>query len=121
MSVRSKSTNIYLHALIKELRNIAREHKAKIWKTIADFLERPRRRRIHVNVSKINRLTNSNDTVVVPGKVLGAGDIDHPVTVAAFSFSESAKEKILSKGGSAITINELAKKNPKGSNVKIII
>jgi len=58
--------------------------------------------------------------VVVPGKVLGAGEINHPVIVAAFSFSEKAKEKIKAAKGKCLSFIDLIKKNPKGSNVKII-
>jgi large subunit ribosomal protein L18e len=58
--------------------------------------------------------------VVVPGKVLGAGRIDHPVHVAAFTFSEQARSKILRAKGKCLSILELMEKNPKGTNVKII-
>jgi large subunit ribosomal protein L18e len=57
---------------------------------------------------------------VVPGKVLGAGKIDHPVNVAAFAFSEQARSKILRTKGKCLSILDLMKKNPKGTNVKII-
>ena len=56
---------------------------------------------------------------MVPGKVLGAGRIDHPVIVAAFAFSEQAKLKILKAKGKCLTIPELKKKKPKGRNVRI--
>ena len=121
MVVRTKSTNVHLHALIRFLRKKAKENKAKIWETIATFLEKPRRQRVAVNISKINRYTKSGDIVVVPGKVLGAGNLDHKVSVAAFRFSESAKQKIVEAGGKVLTIEELVNMNPKGSYVKIII
>jgi large subunit ribosomal protein L18e len=73
-----------------------------------------------VNISRINRHTKAGDTVVVPGKVLGAGNLDHPVTVAAFKFSKQAKEKILKTGGACVTIEELIERNPKGSLVRVI-
>jgi len=60
------------------------------------------------------------ETVVVPGKVLGAGKIDHPINVAAFAFSDQARLKILKAKGKCLSILELMKKNPKGANVKII-
>ncbi len=44
----------------------------------------------------------------------------HPVTVAAFEFSARAKEKIKTARGKYLTIDELVKKNPKGSNVKVV-
>jgi large subunit ribosomal protein L18e len=57
---------------------------------------------------------------VVPGKVLGAGAIEHPVNVAAFAFSEKAQSKILKAKGKCLTIPQLMEGNPKGSGVKII-
>ena len=57
---------------------------------------------------------------MVPGKVLGAGKIDHPVSVAAFAFSEQARSKILKAKGKCLFISDLVKKNPKGTGVKII-
>jgi len=47
------------------------------------------------------------------------GDLDKKLTVAAYSFSEKAKEKI-NKNGRAISIVELLKENPKGSKVRIV-
>jgi large subunit ribosomal protein L18e len=57
---------------------------------------------------------------VVPGKVLGAGIIEHPISVAASAFSEQAQSKILVAKGKCLTIPQLMEKNPKGSGVKII-
>jgi large subunit ribosomal protein L18e len=73
-----------------------------------------------VNVSQLNRYTKRGETVLVPGKVLGAGKIDHPLTVAAFAFSKLACSKIISAKGNCLSIPELMKKKPKGANVKII-
>ncbi|MEX0569399.1 MAG: 50S ribosomal protein L18e [Candidatus Njordarchaeota archaeon] len=107
--------------LIKLLKKVARENKANIWRYVAELLQKPRRLRPQVNISKINRYTKDGDTIVIPGKVLGAGNLDHKVTVAAYSYSESAKEKIENAGGKVISIQDLINENPKGSNVKIII
>jgi large subunit ribosomal protein L18e len=117
---RTGPTNIHLRKLITFLRKKANENNAKIWDDIADRLEVPRRMRIVVNVGKINKYTKPDDIVVIPGKVLGAGSIDHPVTVAAFSFSSSAYEKIVKANGKCISIIDLVNMNPKGSRVKIL-
>jgi len=106
--------------LMRFLRKQSRENNVKIWKDVAERLAKPRRKRIAVNVSRLNRYTEKKETVVVPGKVIGTGKIDHPITVAAFSFSEKAKEKIKVARGKTISLLQLIKKNPKGSNVKII-
>jgi len=121
MAIRTKTTNVYLYALIKELRKVSRENNAKIWKTVAKLLERPKRNRVVVNLYKINRLTKSNDVAVIPGKVLGIGEIDHPVKVAALAFSERAKNKITNAGGEVKRIEDLIRENPQGSGIKIII
>jgi len=115
-----KATNPELIKLIRFLRKQSRENKANIWREIAERLAKPRRKRIAVNLSRLNRHTQKNEMVVVPGKVLGAGEINHPVIVAAFSFSEKAKEKIKAAKGKCLSFIDLIKKNPKGSNVKII-
>jgi large subunit ribosomal protein L18e len=115
-----KKTNLILRELIETLYKYSRQCNARIWRVIAVELSKPSRRMRAVNVSRINRYTKPGDVVVVPGKVLGAGKLDHPVTVAAFSFSKSAVEKIVRAGGRPITIFELLRENPAGSNVKII-
>jgi large subunit ribosomal protein L18e len=86
-----------------------------MWNTIADELEKPTRRRRSVNILRINRNTKANETIIVPGKVLGTGDMDHKVKVAAWQFSSAAKQKV-----TALTIQELIKENPSGKNVRII-
>ncbi|KYH40725.1 MAG: 50S ribosomal protein L18 [Candidatus Bathyarchaeota archaeon B26-2] len=117
---RIRSTNPELVRLIRLLKKKARENSAAIWRDLAERLSKPKRRRIAVNLSRLNRYTKGDDTVVVPGKVLGAGSIDHPVKVAAFAFSEQARLKIIKAKGKCITIPELIEMNPKGTNVKII-
>ncbi len=118
---RTGPTNIIIRRTIRMLRKYARQYRAPIWRYVAELLERPRRLRIVVNVSKINRYTREGETVVVPGKVLGAGEIDHPVTVAAIAFSKQAVEKIKAAGGRVLHILQLLEENPRGSRVRIII
>ena len=116
---RTGPTNDYLRKLIEELRKQSYEQDAIIWKRIASDLARPTRKRRIVNLYKINKNTKENEMVVVPGKVLGIGEIDHKLTIAAWTFSNSAIDKI-NKVGKAITIKELIKENPKGKGIRII-
>jgi large subunit ribosomal protein L18e len=44
-----------------------------------------------------------------------------PLRVAAASFSMSAIQSIQKVGGKTLTIEELIKENPKGTNVRIVI
>lgn len=118
---RTGPTDVHLRRLIHLLRKKAREHRAPIWRRVAELLERPTRIRPEVNVSKINRYTREGDAVVVPGKVLGSGVLDHVVTVAAYAFSRRAREKIEAVGGRVLTIPQLIEENPRGSRVKILV
>jgi len=117
---RLRATNLELVGLIRSLRKKAKENEAKIWRDIAEDLSHSRKRRIAVNISKLNRHTQKDENVVVPGKVLGVGKMDHPINIAAFSFSEQAQRKILDAKGRCMSIPELIEKNPKGGQVKII-
>jgi large subunit ribosomal protein L18e len=118
---RTVSTNPYLRKLIEELRKKSLELKAPIWKKIAEKLEKPRRSRVEVNLVSIDRNTNKGDTVIVPGVVLGSGDLTKPIAIAAWKFSPNAEEKIKKAKGETMTIEELMKKTPKGSGVKILV
>ena len=113
-------SNDELVALLTKLRASARTEKAPIWRDIARRLERPSRSWAEVNLSRIGRVAPKGATVVVPGKVLGSGAIPHAVTVAAYSFSGSARAKIKAAGGEALSIPQLMKKAPAGSNIKIV-
>ncbi len=113
-------TDINLKKLIKTLKGIGRKEGSKLWRDIAERLSKPRRNQPKVNVYKLEKFTNNNETVVVPGKVLGVGNLSHKLTVSAFRFSELAKEKIADAKGKCISISDLANMNPKGSNVKIM-
>lgn len=117
---KTNATNPELLSTIRFLKKQSAENKTGIWRDIAERLAKPERKRITVNLSRLNRYTKKNDAVVVPGKVLGSGEISHQVTVAAFAFSESARQKIIAANGKCVSFSDLAKKNPKGSEIRII-
>ena len=116
----NKSTNPELIELIRSLKKQSREKNAKIWLYVAENLAKSRRQRISVNLSTISRHTERNGTAIIPGKVLGTGILTHPITIAAFNLSEKAEEKLRAAKATYLSIPELMKKNPTGSNVKII-
>lgn len=117
---RTGPTNPEARQLITTLRKESRTQSADIWARIADDLSRSTRQRRIVNLSRINRATKPNEVVVVPGKVLGSGALSHSIVVAAFAFSESARQRIAEAKGECLSISELIKKNPKGKDVRII-
>ena len=92
------------------------EVKANWAKAVAKTLSKSRRNRPQVNLSRINRYA-TDETIIVPGKVLGTGIFDKKVTVAALEFSNTAREKINSTG-KAVSIPELIKSKP--SKVRVL-
>jgi large subunit ribosomal protein L18e len=120
MPRRTGSTDPNVVQLTRELKKKSNEQKAEIWRCVSEKIQRSKRRRSEVNLSRINRYTKAKDTVLVPGKVLASGEINHEVSVAALSFSKAAREKIERAKGKVLTISELVSKNPKGTKVKVM-
>ena len=118
--MRTGPTNQILKKLIEELKRMSYKEKANIWHRVAEDLESSSRKRRIVNLSKIDLHSNDNETVIVPGKVLGSGDLMHKVNIAAWQFSQSAIEKIRASKNKFFTINEIMEKNPKGKDLRII-
>jgi large subunit ribosomal protein L18e len=116
----TKSTNSELIQLIRFLKKQSREKEASVWRDVAKNLAKTKRQRAVVNLSRVNRYTQKGDTIVVPGKLLGGGSLNHSVTLAAVNASEKAKEKLAAIKAKYLSIPELVEKNPKGANVKII-
>jgi len=108
-------SNIQTRKLVSDLRKT----KVKVWKRIADELEKSTKRMPSVNIYKINKCTREGEIAVIPGKVLGVGKLDKKITIAAFQFSESALEKIKSTG-KALSLQEAVKQNPKGAKLRIL-
>jgi len=117
---RTGPTNPVLIELIQELKKKSKEQNAKLWKKIALDLEGPSRNRRAVNLSRISRHTKEDEVIVVPGKVLGSGALNHKLTISAYQFSEGAKSKIAENGSRIMTLKELSNENPKGKRIRII-
>ncbi len=115
----SGSDNIELNRLIKDLKDMSKEEDVDIWRDLAERLESSSRSRAVVNISSLNRNTEDEDFVVVPGKVLGSGRLKHSLKVAAWDFSDSAREKI-GRNGEVLSIRELMDVNPSGSGIRIM-
>ncbi len=112
--------NPELKHAIRTLRSASKKRDEAIWAKLADELDKPKRRRVALNLGDINRLSKSGDIVAVPGKVLASGSLGHPVTVAANAFSDEAKKKIEFAEGSAIRLLDLLEDGTHPSAVKIL-
>lgn len=118
MKYRTKPSNPRYSKLMKSLW----KSKRRIWREVFNWLNKPNNERVAINISKINRNTKENEIVLVPGKVLSNGKLDHKLaSIAAVSFSKSAREKVSNDGVIAESIEDLLNRNPEGKNVKIIV
>ena len=116
----SRKSNSELVKTIDELKKASRENDAPIWKSIAKKLEGPSRNWPVVNISKIEYNVSKNGKAIIPGKILGSGNLSKKVTISAYSFTKSAIEKIESAGGKCMVYNDFIKKNPSGKDVVVI-
>ena len=113
-------TNPTLNRMIEDLRALSREHGAPIWRDVADRLAARRRHWHEVNLSRISRVASDGETVVVPGVLLGSGNLTKTVTIATFRASAGARAKVEQAGGTLVGLLDLAASNPKGSGVRIL-
>ncbi|MFW5903037.1 MAG: 50S ribosomal protein L18e [archaeon] len=114
---RNTIQNPRLKNLIKEL-----EKKEGIWKDLGEELNKPNRKRAEVNLRKINRETENGEIALIPGKVLGYGEIDEDkkIEIASFTYSDKALRKIEKTKSKTYTIEEMKKKEPSKEKMKII-
>jgi large subunit ribosomal protein L18e len=113
-------TNQLVISMVKELRLASSRNKAPIWSKLAQMAQKPGVAQRIVNIGKLNNITKDNDVIVVPGKVLGTGNISHKITLCSFSISTAAAKKITGAGGKIIGHSEIISKFPTGKGVKII-
>lgn len=120
MPQRTGPSNPHLQSLIARLRSRGYKENSNFLLAIANELARPARRSVKVNVSKLERICNPQEDIIIPGKLLADGSLTKPLNLACFSASETAKKKIETVGGKIISIDELLEKNPKGTGVRIV-
>ena len=112
--------NEQITTLITQLKRLASEKERPLWKRVALDLEKPTRQRRIVNLWLIEQHAKDGEILIVPGKVLGDGELTKKVTVAAASYSDEARRKLAAAGSTMLTIEELAKKQPDGKGVRIL-
>jgi large subunit ribosomal protein L18e len=113
-------TNQVVIQMAKELKQASTKNDAPIWSKLAKLALKTSVSRRVVNLTKINQVTKENAVIVVPGKVLGTGNVLHKITLSSFSISNSAAKKIIESGGTIISFSEMIKKFPTGKGVIII-
>ena len=113
-------TNQIVIQMVKTLRGASKKNNAPIWERLADLALKPTRAKRTINLGQLDKFVADNDVVVVPGKVLGTGNLSHKITLCSFSISTTGAKKITESGGKILDISQIIKNHPTGKGVKII-
>ncbi len=116
---RTGSSNVLKRKLIDALYRT----KAPIWREVSNYLNLPSRQSKSINLFRISKYANANDIIIVPGKILGNGELTKKVTIACYRISDSAKQKIMESGSSVMSIEDALQKWPdaKAKNMRVFI
>lgn len=105
---------------IQTLKQASKSSRKAIWKALAEELDKSKRSRVAINLSRINRHTKEGEIIAIPGKVLASGNLDHSVKIAAYSFSSLAKDKILLAKGEYMSLIDLLDSDIEPKQIKIM-
>jgi len=94
--------------------------KREGWLKVSNMISTSSRKRISLNLNQIDKQSKDGETIVVPGKVLGEGELNKKVKIVALKFSESAKAKLKKNKIEILNIDEEVKNNPEAKKVKIV-
>jgi large subunit ribosomal protein L18e len=87
---------------------------------IAKILVMPKRKMVRINLEELDAQLKDSDKALIPGKVLGTGNLTKKVKIIAYSFSESAVEKLEKAKIEFSELSEEIKTNKKLNEYKII-
>ena len=90
---------------------------SKVAKRILKLTSLPKRRRVTVNLEKLNMYANADENIVVPGKILAKGNVDKAFHLAAVDWSDSSEKKLKHAGCKLVSLEEMLKRE----NIKVII
>ncbi len=93
------------------------ERYQNLWKRVYRLVEVPARRRVVVNLTRIDTNTKDGDNVIIPGKVLSSGEITHKVKIAAMEYSDSARKSLTDAGCKVVPLKEMLN----AENVHVIV
>jgi large subunit ribosomal protein L18e len=94
--------------------------KSPAWFKFAKLFSQSTRKHSAVNLGKIDTQTSMGDTIIVPGRVLGVGEITKKVRICSFGISKEARENLKKTRSEWIHVLDEIKKNPKAEGIKVI-
>lgn len=114
--------DIGIKAMIIALRKKGRTDDKKYLIKLSDVLDTSRRKRSAINVFKLNLIAkrHKDKIFLVPGTLLGYGEVEFPINVYAFKYSKVALEKLTAAKSVAKTFENLLTANVSGKDVIIL-
>jgi large subunit ribosomal protein L18e len=108
--------------LVAGLEKLYRTTEAPIWDDLAYRLSRPSRQSPSINLERLDRLAKKfkGKTLIVPGKVLGEGELSVNAKIVAVSASEKAM-KIAAKKGEIVLMKDFIKTADKAKTSDLVI
>src|SRR3989338_4909419 len=100
----------------KKSKETKTSHSA-FWMRAFALLQKPRRSKKGLNLSRLSSLTKEGDVVLVTDKLLGNGQMKHKLTIACEKFSSSASALLKKAGCKVMGVSQLRKENPKGTGI----
>lgn len=94
--------------------------KKDSWNIVAHKISKPSRKQTDLNLDEINERSKEGDIIIIPGKVLGMGEVNKKIKISALAYSESAKEKLTKNKIDFNLIGEEIKSNIEAKNIKIL-
>jgi large subunit ribosomal protein L18e len=94
--------------------------KNPAWFKFAKLFSESTRKHSSVNLGQIDAQTSMGDTIIVPGRVLGVGEITKKVRICSFGISKEARENLKKTRSEWIHVLDEIKKNPKAEGLKVI-
>jgi len=107
-SAENSNINEWLYAISN-----SEARSSGLFKRISELVSLPKRKRIAVNVDKLDKLTKEGEFVIIPGKVLASGRISHSLSICAVDYSKGALQKLKAANCKIISIEEMLKSKPR--------
>lgn len=98
----------------------AKASRKPVYKRAVKMLSKKNNQLVEINVGKLDLVSSEDGILLVPGKVLGEGDVSKKLHVGAVAFTTSAAQKINSAGGEALLMKDFVAKFGAGKGVFLV-
>ena len=111
---------IDLESALNAAKSAAKSTKKPVFKRAVKMLSKKTNQLAKVNVGKLDSISPEGGVILVPGKVLGEGEVGKALHVGAVAYTSSAADKITSAGGEALLIKDFIVKYAEAKGVFLV-